>query len=371
LTQVFELPRQSDGTGIYLHFTGGFRAVKVAEDAGRIEPVLVNGKLCATCPLTMDQLQALSKQHEFRAIAFHEHGWMDGEYHSSWKPIVLRKTNNSEGPAELWSNIAGNITRLRTKEFFDATEHPAEAEIAKALDDQGPEEALARYISLSLRSMDISVEQIAEHYHEQLVNHMAAGRIAGEKSANTLSQTLYAHVHSFFLHLGATRDYLGALIAHRIGLDHKKIDSMARLIGELRKANLPIDAMLNLLVADGDIAAQPQKPDKLTVAGWMQEVTGIRNELVHKRPYGSKFNERFGWVIAVQKEAGLYRYFRPLDLNSGSEQDVFSVIHRHYARCTELMHKAARASGSNLAMMHITDHDVISLKIRGESEARG
>ncbi|HBN31966.1 MAG TPA: hypothetical protein DD416_12265, partial [Rhodobacteraceae bacterium] len=60
--------------GIYLHFTGGFRAVKVAEDAGRIEPVLVNGKPCATCPLTMDQLQALSKQHEFRAIAFHEHG---------------------------------------------------------------------------------------------------------------------------------------------------------------------------------------------------------------------------------------------------------------------------------------------------------
>jgi hypothetical protein len=325
---------------------------------------VAHNKPSATGFLTTAQLQSLASQNQFRAIGFHTMGWIDGVYHSSWAPIVHGKSNHSEGPAVIWSQIAGNIARPRTKEFFESAEQPAKEEIAKALDNQDPVEALARYISLSLQSMDISVEKIAEHYHEQLVNHMAAGHVDGERSANTLSQTLCAHVHSFFLHLGAARDYLGSLIAHRIGFDHTKIDSMARLTGEIRQATLPNDAILDLLFAGGDIAAHPRKPGKFAVAGWMQEVTSIRNELVHQRPYGSKFNERCGWVVPTQKKAGLYRYFRPLDMNGSAEQDVFDVLHHHYERCTDLMHKAAKASGNNAAMIHITDEDLISLEIR-------
>ncbi len=369
VTQVIELPRQPDATAVYLHFTGGFRAAKIGENAWRIEPIFVNGKPCATEPVTMAQLQSLANQNRFRAIAFQQLGWTDGVYNSAWAPIIPENANHSEGPAELWSSIAGNIARARTKEFFASGAQHAEDEIARTLDDKDPVETLARHISLSLRSMDISVEQIAEHYHEQLVNHMAAGRVDGERSANTQSQTLYAHVHSFFLHLGAARDYLGALIAHRIGLNDQNIDSMARLIGELRQATLPKDALLDLLLAAGDIVAHPQRPSKFAAAGWMQDVTGIRNELVHQRPYGSKFNERFGWVIAAQKEAGLYRYFRLLDLNGSAEQDVFDILNHHYAMCTSLMYKAAKASGNNAAMLHITDEDVISLKIRDEGKA--
>lgn len=364
MAQVIELPRQSDGEGFYLHFTGGFRAANVAEGAWQIKPVLVNDKPCATGPLTMTQLQKIAKQSGFRAIAFHRFGWIDGKYHSSWSPIVPRKTNHSEGPSELWSNIAGNIARRRAREFIEAVERPSEAEIVKAMDEKSPVEALARYVSLSLRSMDISVEQIAHQYHEQLVNHMAAGRVNGERSANTSSQTLYAHVHSFFLHLGAARDYLGALIAHRIGLDHKKIDSMARLVGELRQKSLQTDALLSLLFSSGNISAHPQKAGKFTVSGWMQEVTSIRNELVHKRPYGSKYIESSGRAIPTQKEAGLFRYFRPLELHGTDEQDVLDVLHHHYARCVDLMHRAARASGYDTAMRHLTDKDVISLKIQ-------
>lgn len=212
--------------------------------------------------------------------------------------------------------------------------------------------------------MNISVQQIAEHYHEQLVNHMAKGRVDGERVANTQSQTLYAHVHSFFLHLGATRDYLGALIAHRVGFDHEKTDSLAHLVKKLRWANLPKDALLDLLITGGNIIAHTQKPNKLAIAGWMQEVTTIRNKLVHKRPYGSKFNERFGWVIPTQKEAGIYRYFRPLDLNGNVEKDVYDVLCHHYAQCTDLMHKAAKLLGNNAAMLHITDEDLIFQEIR-------
>lgn len=364
MAEVIKLPRQPDGEAFYLHFTGGFRAAKVSKDAWQIEPVLINREACSTGPLTMEQLQTLAKQTKLRAIAFQQMGWMKGVYYSRWAPVVPGKTNHLEGPAELWSNIASNLTRPRAKEFFKINKRPSKAEVEKTLDEQRPVEALANYISLSLRSIDSSIDQIAEHYHEQLVNHMEAGRVYGERHANTLSQEPYAHVHSFFLHLGAVRDYLGALIAHRIGLDARKVDSMARLVEELRQATLPKDALLDLLIESGNISAHPQKPSKFAVAGWMQEVTAIRNELVHKRPYGAKSDERWGWVLPTQKESGLYRYFRPLSVNGSAKQDLLDVLHHHYARCTSLLYSAAKASGNNAAMMHITDEDVISFKVR-------
>jgi hypothetical protein len=190
----------------------------------------------------------------------------------------------------------------------------------------------------------------------------------GERSANTLSQTLYAHVHSFFLHLGAARDCFGALIASRIGLDPKKTDSVARLVGELRRANLPNDALLDLLFSSGNVAAHPQKGGKFAVAGWMQEVTAIRNEVVHKRPYGSRFSERSGWAVPSQREAGMFRYFRPLELEGIATQDALDGIYHHYTQCTYLLHKAAKVSGNDTAMMHITDKDVMSLNTPRSTE---
>ncbi len=361
MAKFIEISRQADGEGFYLHFTGGFRAANVAKGTWQIEPVLVKEKPCATGPLTTETLQEIAKQNDFRAVVFHRFGWMNGEYYSSLAPIIPGKASHSEGPSELWSNIAGNIARPRTKEFFEKVERPSEEEIANALDDRNPVEALARYISLSLRSMDISVEQIAEHYHEQLVKHMAAGRVNGERCANTLSQTLYAHVHSFFLHLGAARDYVGTLLAHRIVLDPQKIDSMARIVKKIPLKNLPRDALLELLLSSGNIARDPKKTNHFTVSGWMEEVTSVRNELVHKRPYGSKYSERFGCVLPIQKEAGLFRYFRPLDFNGKAKQDLFEVIHYHYARFTDLMNQAAKASGYDTAMVHMTDEDIIPL----------
>ena len=362
MAEFIEIQRQPDGQASYLLFTGGVRAANVAEGTWRIEPVLANEKPCASGPLKTKELRLLIKRNDYRAIALHQFGWTNGIYHSSWVPIVFGKANPQEGPAGLWSNIAGNIARVRTRAFFDNVASPTEAEVARALDNRSSVEALARYISLSLRSMEISLEQITEHYHEQLVNHMAAGQLDGKRSDDTLSKTLYAHVHSFFLHVGAARDYLGALVAHRIGLDVGKIDSMARLVEQLRQVKIPNDALLNILFSRGDIVVHPEKSGKYKVAGWMQEVTSIRNELVHKRPYGSKFGERFGWAIAMQKEAGLFRYFRPLELDGNTGHDALDVLHHHYTRATELFYEAAKASGSDTAMMHLTDKDIISFK---------
>ncbi|WP_456388976.1 hypothetical protein [Profundibacter sp.] len=103
-------------------------------------------------------------------------------------------------------------------------------EIATLLNETDVEERLARSISLSLKSMTIHTEQIADYYTEQLVNILSTNNFSNRSFGGPLDQNLYAQIHSFFAHFGAARDYLGALIAHRIGKNPNKIDSMNRLV---------------------------------------------------------------------------------------------------------------------------------------------
>ena len=177
-------------------------------------------------------------------------------------------------------------------------------------------------------NMDISVEQIAEFYNEQLVNHMASGSLEGKRASSTLDQTLFAHVHSFFMHLGAARDYLAAFCALRMGKDPQKVDSFARLAEAVRPEHFSADDLLQLLQARGYFRQKPTSSVKFELAGWMEEVTDLRNEFMHRRPYGDRFIEQMGFAQPVDREAGLYRYVRPIVLKN-AEEDVQSVILRH------------------------------------------
>ncbi len=164
--------------------------------------------------------------------------------------------------------------------------------------------------------MDISVEQIAEFYNEQLVNHMASGSLEGKRASSTLDQTLFAHVHSFFMHLGAARDYLAAFCALRMGKDPQKVDSFARLAEAVRPEHFSADDLLQLLQARGYFRQKPTSSVKFELAGWMEEVTDLRNEFMHRRPYGDRFIEQMGFAQPVDREAGLYRYVRPIVLKN-------------------------------------------------------
>ena len=355
-----KLARIPDRNALMIYFTGGIRAGTIAKGIWMVEPILENGYPCAAGPLTSEQLNAFAVENKIHAIAFHNIFWTKGDYNSSWAPIIPHKANHREGPTQLWSNVASNISRPRIKQLFDGTDQVSEEEIVDILDTKGPVEALARNISLSLRSMDISMEQIAGFYNEQLTNGMAAGNLNGERFNNTQSQTLNAHVHSFFLHFGATRDYLAALIAHRIGLDHTKDDSLARMVDKLRQDSLPKDELLELLIRQGDISPHPEKPSKFVISGWMRDATEVRNELVHNRPYGSKHHERSGRLVPLQGRIGLFRYFRPFAIGKATEVDLLDVLQFHYSKCSSLMYDAVKASGYDTAITHLTDDDVIS-----------
>lgn len=358
------VPRQTDAEAFYHIYSGGMRAAEPSDNAWHIEPVLDDGHPCAKGFMSKAKLHAFFKQYGFTFIAFHRIGWYKGHYHSTWAPFIPGETNHMRGPADLWSSVANNIADARTADDFAAMPQPTREQIAALFDDRTEAERLASSISLSLRNMDISVEQIAEFYNEQLVNHMASGKLTGELLSSTLDQTLFAHVHSFFMHLGAARDYLAAFCALRIGKDPQKIDSFAKLTDAVRVEDFAADDLLRLFQSRGYFQQKPTSSVKVELAGWMKEVTDLRNEFVHRRTYGDRFVEESGFAEPVDSEAGVYRYVRPIVLKD-REDDVQNVLLSHYREMTGLCHAAAVASGNDLSMLTLTDADIISIEIEG------
>lgn len=360
--KTFDLPEQSDARGFYVYCTGGFRSAKFDENAWVVEPVMNEGRPCRKGFFTKAELEAFVRKAGLAPIAFQKFGWRRGNYYSAWSQIIPGQKSHLEGPSDLWSNVAYNLAEQRSGAELRNMTSPTQEMVGQLLDGGTEEEWLARSISLSLRSMNISVEQIAEFYNEQLVNLMADGSIDGQQSSSTQDQTLFAHVHSFFLHLGAARDYLAALIALRIGKDPSKIDSMARLVNALRSKHVETDALLRLLEARKFIQPIPANPNKREMAGWLKEASELRNQFVHRRPYGARFVEGFGHVAVIAPEIGLYRYMRPVLVEDDAEPDILDVIVFHYKRAAALFQDAAKASGRNISMPTLTSEDIISVK---------
>lgn len=355
------IPRQSDGDAFSVIYTGAVRAIERGNGRWHIEPLFDGTTACAKGFMPREGIEAFLSRAGLRPIAFHRIGWHRGVYNSSWSPVVPGQTNHLQGPADDWSQIAGNLSKDRTGSALEQMIAPTDEKISSLLDNRDEAERLAQSISLSLRSMDISIENISEFYNEQLVNLMAAGMLDGRRSATTSDQMLYAYVHSFFMHLGAARDYLGALIAVRLGRDPSKTDSMARLVDGIRAENVGADALLGLLKSEGYIQPKPTSENKFEICGWLMDVTQLRNEFMHRRPYGDKFVERWGHAKPIDVRDGLFRYVRPMLLSDGRERDVLDLIAHHYGRVCHLFKGCADRSGYNAAVLTLTDKDIVSV----------
>lgn len=282
--------RQADADIFYIHCTGGFRAAKFSDNRWIVEPIFEGSEARAKGFLSDVKLRQLICMGGFQVLGFQSGGWLKGEWHSSWRPIIPSETNHLRSPSDVWGSIANNLfsanraQRLNEITSFDASR------VAAILDDRTVEERLAQSISLCLRSMDRAVEQIAEHYNEQLVNKMYANDIGGQRSCNT-NQDLFAHVHAFFLQLGSARDYLATFIASRLGMDtrHGKVDTMSALRSNLRAKHDKQEPTLDLLIKKQWLVSKEDDPNRWVTAGWLSEITDLRNEIVHRRPYGSVF----------------------------------------------------------------------------------
>lgn len=359
------IPRQPDADIFYMHCTGGFRAARVSQNQWWIEPVLENMEPRSKGYLSDAQLRDILRLANLTEIGFERSGWHNGVWHSSWRPIIPKQNNHAQSPADIWGNISSNLFRLTRAKHINELRDADHFKVAAILDDRNAEERFAQSISLSLRSMDINVQKIAEHYNEQLVNRMYVNDLDGQRSSNITDQDLFAHVHAFFLHIGAARDYLAAFVAHRLGMDAspKKTDTMDALKKKLRPEHAGREPVLDHMLGKSWLVPQSDKPDRWETSGWLKEITDLRNEIVHRRPYGSVYAERFGWAVPISTELGLYRYSRPIEINGQSENDLLDIICHHYRVCTEFFFDAASKSNLDGSIITITDKDIISLQI--------
>lgn len=364
------VPRQADAEIFYMHCTGGLRAAEVSDDHWMVEPIFESGEARSKGFLSRDNLRQLIQIGGFSALGFQSGGWRDGQWHPSWRPLIPNEKNHFLGPADIWANIASNLFQVdRARELIDLKSADV-SKLGSILDDRSAKERLAQAISLSLRAMDLAVEQIAEHYFEQLVNMMYKGDVEGQRVSNTMAQQLFAHVHSFFIQLGSARDYLAAFIADRLDMDtgRGRVDSMDKLRKALRNQHLGREPILDLLIRRNWLAPKEGASNTWELVGWLRQISKLRNQLVHGRPYGSVFAEKTGWVIPVRSDLRLYRYWRPIEIDGNSEHDLLDVIGFHYRTCAELFWGAAKLSGLDTAMITLSDKDIVSFKIeRGPS----
>lgn len=357
--------RITDGSGMTLHCTGGFRAHKVDDSRWMIEPVLENGKVYAKGYLSQNELQSLLNNAGIKAIAFESINWVDGCYNSNWMPIIPNQTNHLIGPADLWSNIAGNLAPANTANKLRALNKHNADEVSEILDETTKQQKLASYISISLCSIDLSVQQIAEFYNEQAVNILSSGNISGiHLGGKFRDKTLYTYVHSFFLHLGTARDYLGAYLANELGLDVDKTDDMAKLISKLRNESFESSSILQHLRNEGNFAPKAESQGKWEIAGWLKTISEMRKQFVHKRPYGSNYIESNGQLFPVDQTSELFKYSRPIILSNGEKCDLLDQIDIHYKKCVQLFYNAAKLSGLDTSMFKLTNEDIVSVHVK-------
>lgn len=362
--ELRQIARIANSSGLTLHCTGGFRAHQVGDDKWMIEPILEDRKVFAKGFLSQIELQSLLKNAGIKAIAFESINWINGCYNSNWMPIIPNQTKHLIGPADLWSNIAGNLAPANTANKLRTIKTYNTDEVSEILDETTKQQKLARYISYSLCSIDMCVQQIAEFYNEQTVDILSNGHISSKYLGGTFrDKTLFTHVHSFFLHLGTARDYLGAFLAEELGMDSEKIDDMTRLIAKLSNQSFETSPILRHLKDKGNLAPKEKSQGKWDSAGWLKSVSEIRNQFVHKRPYGSYYTESIGQLIAVDQSLGIFKYFRPLILSNGEKSDLLDEIDTHYKNCVQLFYDAAKLSGLDSSMWKLPDKDIVSIHI--------
>ena len=357
--EAIEIPYEFDTNHQFVHFSGGLRAARIDRDHWRMGPVLIDNKACYVGPFTKRQVMNISRKNNFSPIAFEDCGWSDGQYRSSWRPILPERASAIENPSNVWGRMASNASGTRLRAHLEKVKQPSLSDISACYDSFDPEEECARHISLSLRYLDFNVARLAEEYHNQLIRHMRSHALNGNLVSNYSSPVFHASTHSFFLCLGMVRDYLAQLIAVRMKFDPSRIDSMARVLNCLRVGKFPQDTILELLVSLGYVAVSPKNSDRFVMNGWLAEASELRNEAVHSRVSGAKFFERVGFVKEAASDLGMYHYRRPINDKDGSEVDLLESVIRHYMTINRLLIQSAEVSGYNFSETVITDDNVI------------
>jgi hypothetical protein len=355
------IPREEDHQTISLCFTGGLKAWNVSDDIWSISPVLYHGDASIVGKLRTADLRSLMQTLNYEPVIYERRTSIDGDVALTFRPFHPMAPSSQLTGADLWQTAGNNIMRARMAEFVSANPDASYQERNKAADAATSEERYITAVSDSLRSMDICLGAICNFYHDQTISGMRSGKKPTERFSNLLDLPFNANVHSFFLHLGAAFGYLGALLAARCNLA-ESVDDLTRFVGNLRANKLPSDPMLDIMISESLIASS-EGTTKFKLHGWLASSIKVRNEFVHKRPYGSKRAEEWGWLLACGEGDLFAKYFRPMLIDGDEEKDALEVISGMYLSAMRLFERLVSASGYSAALPHFTDKDFLSFKV--------
>lgn len=348
-----------------IHFSDGIRAINIENNMWSIEPLFLNNNPLQCAPFTKDELRTIARENNLTPLAFQRITWNYGAKYSNWTPITEHQNNHLRCPGELWSNIASNLCENSEEEIQKIRNIPRDEinprSISEITDTMSVPEKLAFSISISARAMGNCIERISDFYHENLIHAMYCGLHDGDHYSISLDDELVSNVHSFFLHLAAARDYIFTLSAARLGLNTETYDSLAKVCNKINTSHIAQDPILEYIFRCGIIHQTGGEP-KYKLLDWLDDATKVRNNFVHKSPFGLSNLHGMGSAEIINADIGLYRYKRCI-LHKDSEIDIFRFICYIYKNMCTFLKGCADASGYNASAQAIQDRDIISIKM--------
>jgi hypothetical protein len=350
--------RLEDGSRRSICFSGGIITTYISNRELVIEPVLEDGVAYIKGPLTQIEVQKLANECSITPIAFEQITWRQGKCYEIWTPILNGKKEHKLCPSDLWSNIALHFARQR---FMDKKDCSDAYDDITNIHGKTQEEVLCRSISLSLRCMDINVRQIHEFYNQKLVDLLSTGGADGRITSDISDQVMAPYIHSFFMHFGACRDHLAALIALRLEKKHH-VNDMMRLLGAIVQDDFNADPILRLLLS-AKIIEKNKETGKWNICGWLKDASELRKRFVHHTPYGAGSNEAKGRLSSISKNNGLYKFEYFILGKNEETYDVLDLIEFYYKNILHLFDEAEFKSGYDSSIINLTNKDIIDVKI--------
>ena len=337
--------------------SGGIIIAKLDRDKFSIFPILVDDVPAIVGPFSNIEKGDFSQRYGLSPIIVRQTYVIAGTAHESFRGFLFPDFLRKDWPNNLWGNIASRLYNDRVNKSHNADEMVNESALRLMHSARSEDENCARFISTSLLAIDQALGRVGLHYNERLCDHLRRTEGRGCRSASTSDVELGTHIHSFFMHVGAVRDYLARLIAHRLGFDATKIDSFSRLIGKTRVNHVSQDSMLTYL-ADEGLISRAEESTGYKVSGWLDAVSKDRNTLVHNRTYGVEYDERYGQVVPISRDHGVYAFRRQLVLREKTTDvlDNLSDVHR---KISKLFVDLAVKSGYDFTPRLITDDNLI------------
>jgi hypothetical protein len=249
--------------------------------------------------------------------------------HVDWHPFMPSSLN----AADEWSQISYGAKQTKNESASD----------------------LAHYIAFSLRTAALRLRDVSREYGKQQIYATSKKLSPNGHFSNTNIFDLYMALHSFLVEICSARDYLASFISSYIIKDIKRVDSMAKLLEELKKRQSNHElAQLILQICD------PENEN-----GWMAQLTKFRNLIAHQAPINNHTENK--WLTAHSLKAGQKQFLsiylgvpkNPLKPENKIYIDALEGFYGFMVQMQIFAQNVAEQSGIEPQVMHLTEADLI------------